>query len=85
MQRGVPLAMVQTLPQPPQFETEVFVSTSHPSMYVLLQLPRPATQVAMPHVALVQVYVATLGALQGRPHWPQWATVELVSTSQPST
>jgi hypothetical protein len=53
-------------------------------MYVLLQLPRPATQVAMPQVALVQVYVATLGALQGRPHWPQWATVELVSTSQPS-
>jgi hypothetical protein len=54
-------------------------------MYVLLQLPRPGAQVLIPQAPLEHVYVATLGALQGRPHWPQWATVEFVSTSHPST
>lgn len=78
----VPFALLQTVPQAPQFRTLVCVSTSQPSELVPLQLPKPAVQ-----DVTVQVPVAhdsdALARLQPTPQTAQ--SVRVVSdVSHPS-
>jgi hypothetical protein len=69
----------QALPQAPQCEREVRVSTSHPSVATPLQLPKPALQL-MPQALDWQVALAFARLGHTVPHAPQFAVSALVST-----
>src|SRR5581483_4391528 len=61
----------------------VLLFTSQPLAALWSQSRKPALQVPIPHVLLVQTAVA-LGGAQVAPHAPQLATLVVVLVSQPS-
>jgi hypothetical protein len=66
----------------PQCETDVRVSTSHPSEAFALQSPKPVLQVN-PQVPALQVVAALAAPAQVRPHIPQCVVELLRLVSQP--
>lgn len=78
---GVPPAVLQALPQPPQCSTLPFKFASQPFCTAPSQLPKPALQ-PMVQLPAVQPGVP-LVPLQALPQVPQWLTLELSTTSQP--
>ena len=79
---GVPLAMEHAPRHAPQWATVTRVSTSHPLGGSPSQSAKPAAQVAtQAPIAHAAVWLAA--AAHARPHIPQWAPLDRVSTSQP--
>ena len=68
---------------PPQFATELSVSTSQPFAGLASQSTKPRAQVN-PHAPAAQVGAAFARAGHTVPHAPQFVTAVRVSTSQPS-
>ena len=85
VQSGVPLAVLQGRPQPPQLSSSVFRLVSQPSAEPPEQLPQPALQLPMVQVLDTQV-PAALGksSVQLLPQLPQFSESFVVCTSQPS-
>ena len=81
LHEGVPLVLLQALPQTPQLPALVCVFVSHPLAAVPSQLPKPVVQDESVHVPVAQDGLA-FEKLQGTPHPPQF--VKLLScVSQP--
>jgi hypothetical protein len=83
-QRGVALAVVHWVPQPPQFARSLPpVFTSQPSLTVPLQLVQPGSQLEIAQLPVLQAGVAC-GVVQVRLHAPQLFRSFETFTSQPS-
>jgi hypothetical protein len=76
-----PFGFVHVVPHAPQLFRFVCVFVSHPLETLLSQLPNPGSQ-AMEHAPSEQLAVP-FALLQALPQLPQFATLELVFTSQP--
>jgi hypothetical protein len=84
-QTPTPLALLQLVPQVPQFPNDVLVFVSQPSRDVFslaLQLPYPAAQLVIVHALATQAPTPFV-LLQEDPHTPQLAKVVRRSVSQP--
>lgn len=76
-------AFEQTIPHPPQLLGSVFVSISHPSVFLFaLQSALPAAHVPLQTLA-AQVRVCIPAFEQAIPHPPQLSALEVVSSSHP--
>jgi hypothetical protein len=82
MQLSVALGRLQVVPHRPQLVTVLVRFTSQQSTYWLLQLPKPALQVATAQMLELQAGVP-LATEQTVPQAPQAVTVEVVLVSQP--
>ena len=80
---AVAFKLEHTLPQEPQLDREVFKFTSHPSVLLLLQFPKPELQEDIEQVPEVQVAVA-FAKEQVLLHWPQLVILVSTLVSQPS-
>jgi hypothetical protein len=77
----LPWALVQAIPQPPQFDTFVVRLTSQPVATFASQSAKPAEQLATPHVLLVQRGIP-FAAVQMLLQKPQSPRVSVRSVSQ---
>ena len=85
-QLGVPLALLQAAPHPPQLLVLMSMLISHPFAGLPSQSAKPALQVywQLPSEQPVAVMLAGAREAQFAPHAPQFERSVFVLTSQPS-
>jgi hypothetical protein len=76
-------AKLHDCPHPPQWASDVAVSTSQPLPALMSQSSRPTLHMLMPHMPARHTGVPP-GAMQTVAHEPQWVSSTWVFTSQPS-